>query len=309
MLKFIAKRTGYMVFVLFVVVTITFFMVYSIPGNPIQAMAEDLPESTRLLYMSKYGFDQPVYVQYFKFMRQLFSGDLGSSLRYPGRRVVDIISTFAPASGSIGGVSLVIGFTVGILLGIVAALNRNRWPDRVIMIVAVLGTTIPTFVTASLLLYFFTVTWPIFPSVGWGGIKYMVLPVACMTVGPVASYARYMRSSVLDVSNQDYILTAEAKGAGTLRIVTKHMFRNSFLPCLTMLCVSVGNIFSGSFIIESIFSIPGLAKYFISSINDRDYSVVLGLNLVFTGVYVASILVTDILLCVADPRIRLAGDS
>ncbi|MGM9639128.1 MAG: ABC transporter permease, partial [Butyricicoccaceae bacterium] len=171
-----------------------------------------------------------------------------------------------------------------------------------------LGTTIPTFVTAAVLQYLLTVTWPIFPTTGWGQAKHIVLPVLCMCVGPVATYARYMRSSVLDTVNQDYILTAEAKGVRPFRIVTRHIFRNSFLPCITMICSSVAGIFSGSFIIESIFAIPGLGKYFISAINDRDYSVVLGLNIIFTGIYILSMLLCDILMALTDPRIRYSND-
>jgi oligopeptide transport system permease protein len=297
-----------MVLVLAIVTTITFFLIYSIPGDPISAMVDKLPESTRLLYLTRYGFDQPLPVQYGRFIRRLFQGDLGSSLRYPGRKVADIIATFSPVSAVLGGVSLGLGFAAGIILGIIAALYRNKWPDKIIMVIAILGTTIPTFVTASLLQYFLTVTWRLFPTVGWGGIRFLILPAACLCVNPITNYARYMRSCVLDITNQDYILTAEAKGAGILRIVIHHVFRNSFLPCLTMLCTSVAAIFSGSFIVESIFSIPGLGKYFISSINDRDYSVVLGLTLVFTGVYAVSILISDILMCLIDPRIRLIGE-
>jgi oligopeptide transport system permease protein len=298
-----------MFFVLVIVTTLTFFLVYSIPGDPVSAMVDKLPESTRLLYLNQYGFDQPLPVQYVRFVKQLFQGDLGSSLRYPGRKVMDIIAAFSPVSALLGGVSLGLGFLTGIILGITAALYRNKWPDKVIMVLAILGTTIPTFVTASLLQYFFTVTWRFFPTVGWGGVRFMVLPVICLCANTVASYARYMRSCVLDVNGQDYILTAEAKGAGMTRIILHHILRNSFLPCITMLCTSVGAIFSGSFIVESIFSIPGLGKYFISSINDRDYSVVLGLTLIFTGVYALSILVSDILMCLIDPRIRLTGST
>ncbi len=202
-----------------------------------------------------------------------------------------------------------IGFTIGIILGIVAALNRNKWSDKVIMVIALLGTTIPTFVMAAVLQYVFTVTFPIFPTTGWGTASHMVLPVACMCLGPIASYARYMRSSVLDVTNQDYILTAEAKGVNQFKIVMRHVLRNSFLPCITMICSSVAGIFSGSFIVESIFALPGLGKYFISAINDRDYSVVLGLNIIFTGVYILSMLICDILLALIDPRIRLSNDN
>lgn len=306
MARFIIKRVFYMILVLWIVTTITFFLVHSIPGDPVSAMVQDLPEETRELYLEQYGFDQPKIVQYIRFMKQLLQGDLGSSLRYPGRKVAEIASSFAPVSAQIGGIALAIGFTVGTILGIIAALNRNRFSDRVIMILALLGTTIPTFVTASLLQYVFTVVCPIFPTTGWEGAEHMVLPVACMCVGPLATYARYMRSSVLDTTSQDYVLTAEAKGARTPRIVMFHIFRNSFLPCLTVLCTSVASIFSGSFIVEKIFAIPGLGTYFISAINDRDYSMILGLNIIFTGIYILSVLVTDILLGVLDPRIRLA---
>ena len=247
-----------MILVMFLVTSITFFLVHSIPGDPISAMVQDLPEETRQIYMEQYGFDQPLMVQYVRFMKQLLQGDLGSSLRYPGRTVGEIAASFAPVSAQVGGIALAIGFTIGTILGIIAALNRNKFSDRTIMVLALLGTTIPTFVTASFLQYVFTVVWPIFPTTGWGTAKHMVLPIACMCVGPLATYARYMRSSVLDTTGQDYILTAEAKGAKTPRIVMLHIFRNSFLPCLTVLCTSVASIFSGSFIVESIFALPGL---------------------------------------------------
>ena len=308
MLKFTLKRLGYMLVVLFIVVSITFFLVHSIPGDPITAMVQDLPEETRTVYLARYGFDQPLGVQYVRFIKACLCGNLGESLRYPGRKVIDIVRNYAPVSGVIGGLSLAIGFTIGILCGILAALNRNKWPDKLIMVIAILGTTIPTFVTAAVLQYLLTVTWPIFPTTGWGQAKHIVLPVLCMCVGPVATYARYMRSSVLDTVNQDYILTAEAKGVSQFRIVTRHIFRNSFLPCITMICSSIAGIFSGSFIIESIFAIPGLGKYFISAINDRDYSVVLGLNIIFTGIYILAMLLCDILMALTDPRIRYSND-
>lgn len=177
------------------------------------------------------------------------------------------------------------------------------------MVIALLGTAIPTFVIAAVLQYALTVTWPVFPTIGYGTWKHLVLPVTCMCVSPLASYARYMRSSVLDTANQDYILTAEAKGVDRFHIVTRHILRNAILPCITMICVSVGGIFSGSFIIEKIFAIPGLGKYFISAINDRDYSVVLGLNVIFTGIYVMAMLLSDILLMLCDPRLRLSNDK
>lgn len=308
MAKFILKRLFYMFIVMFCVITLTFFLVHLIPGDPISAMVEDLPEETKQIYMQRYGFDQPLHIQYVRFLKQLFTGDLGQSLRYPGRKVADIIRNYAPVSGMIGGLGLAIGFGAGIFLGVMAAFYRNKWPDRVIMMVALLGTTIPTFVMAAVLQYLLTVSWPVFPTTGYQTAKHLVLPVVCMCVGPLANYARYMRSSVLDVTNQDYVLTAEAKGVSQIHIITRHVLRNSFLPCVTMICTSIAGIFSGSFIVESIFAIPGIGKYFISAINDRDYSVVLGLNVMFTGLYICAVLLSDILLAAIDPRIRLTKD-
>ncbi len=284
-----------------------FFLIHKIPGNPLLAMVQDMPESSVDIYMAKYGYDQPLYIQYLKFLKELFHGNLGESIRYPGRQVWDIVVQYAPVSAQIAGIGLLFGFVLGIILGIIAALNRNKVIDKIIMVIALLGTTIPAFVIASLLQYIFSVKLKVLPPTGWKGIQYAVMPVICMFVGPLATYARYMRTSLLDVSNQDYILVAQAKGAGSFRIVTRHMLKNAFLPCITLLGVSVANIFSGSFIVETIFSIPGVGKYFISAINDRDYSMVLGLNIVFTGIYIISVLVTDILLVTLDPRIRLSS--
>ena len=307
MAKYILKRILYMALVMWIVTSITFFLLHAIPGDPITAMVQDLPEETRQAYLVSYGFDQPVGKQYLMYLKQLFSGDLGQSLRYPGRKVADIVANYSPVSALVGGIALAVGVLLGLGCGVLAALKRDRWPDRAVMLLALLGTTIPTFVIASVLQYALTVTWPVFPTTGYNGARYLVLPVICMCVGPLATYARYMRSSMLDVVNQDYILTAEAKGLSERRIITHHMLRNALLPCVTMICVSVAGIFSGSFIVESIFSLPGLGRYFISAISDRDYFVVLGLNVVLTGIYVCSILVSDILLMLLDPRIRTVG--
>ena len=304
MVKYIIKRIAYMVLVMWVVTTITFFLLHAIPGDPITAMVQDLPEETRQIYLVAYGFDQPVGKQYLLYLRQLLTGDLGQSLRYPGRKVADIVANYSPVSALVGGIALLIGAALGLGCGLLAALKRNQWPDRAVMVLALLGTSIPTFVIASILQLALTVTWPVFPTTGYKGMRYLVLPVICMCVGPLATYARYMRSSMLDVVNADYILTAEAKGLKEGTIVRKHMLRNALLPCITMICVSVAGIFAGSFIVESIFALPGLGRYFISAISDRDYFVVLGLNVVLTGIYVCSILLSDLLLMLFDPRIR-----
>ncbi len=309
MLKYILKRFAYMLLTLLVVTTITFFLVHAIPGDPLTAMVEDMPEETRAVYMAKWGFDQPILVQYGKYMGQLFRFDLGASLRYPGRLIATIVKNYAPVSARIGGLALLIGISIGIALGILAALKKDKWPDRVVMVIAILGTSIPTFVFTAVLQYFLTVKLKLFPTTGYKSWRHLVLPVFCMCLGPIASYARYMRSSILDVYHQDYILTAEAKGTSGIKLIFRHVLRNAIIPCVTMICVSVGNIFSGSFIIETVFAIPGLGRYFINAINDRDYFVVLGLNIIMTGIFICSILVSDILLAAIDPRIRTSFEK
>ena len=212
MAKYILKRILYMALTLLIVTSVTFFMLHAIPGDPITQMVQDIPEETRQTYLRTYGFDRPVWEQYFLYMKQLLTGDLGQSLRYPGRKVAEIVAAYSPVSALVGGVALAVGVTLGLACGVLAALNADRWPDRLVMAAALLGTTIPTFVIASVLQYALTVTWPVFPTTGYGGPRYLVLPVLCMCAGPLATYARYMRSSMLETANQDYILTAEAKG-------------------------------------------------------------------------------------------------
>ncbi len=306
MAKYIVKRILYMFLVLFVVVSITFFMVHSIPGNPLMASVENLPEATKLNYFARYGLDQPLYVQYFRFWKLFFTeGSLGESLLYPGRMVEDFVLKYAPVSFKLGIWGLVIGVTLGMTLGILAALYKNKLPDYIGTFIALMGTCIPAFVLASLVQYFFTVKHRWFPTAGWGETIHYFLPVICMTLGPIATYCRYMKSTTLDIIGQDYILTAESKGLRRPAIIFRHVFRNTLMPIVTMLAPSVAGLLGGSFIIESMFAIPGLGTYFIKAINSRDYTMVIGMNFVFTGIYVFSLLVVDLLYLVIDPRVRL----
>jgi oligopeptide transport system permease protein len=303
--KYIAKRTLYMLITLFFVATATFFMIKFMPGDPLAYLAKNLPEQTRLNYYAKYGLDKSKAEQYVIFMKNLLQGNLGESLRYPGRSVNATIGEKSLISGSVGGWAVLIGFIIGIVLGIIAALNRNRWPDYLVMFVAVLGITVPVFVVCALLQYVFSVKLPLFPTTGWGSWKNMALPIVALALGVIATYARYMKSSVLDVSGQDYILTARAKGVSDFRVVTDHVIRNAILPCVTMLGPRIADIFTGSFVVETIFAIPGLGFYYVSSINDRDYSMVLGITVFYAAVFVVIQLLVDVLYVFIDPRIKV----
>ncbi|MCI9026354.1 MAG: ABC transporter permease [Dorea sp.] len=306
MAKFIVKRIGYMLVTLFIVVTATFFLMHSIPGDPLAHMARNLPEQTRANYYEKYGLDKSTSEQYVIFMKNLVTkGDLGESLRYPGRGVTDTLLTNASVSAQPGGMALLVGITIGILLGIVAALNKNKWPDYIVMFIAILGITVPVFVLASVLQYFLSVKLMILPTTGWGSWKNVVLPVVVLSFGTIATYARYVKSNMLDVMGQDYILTAEAKGVSKFNVIKRHVLKNAFLPCMTLLVGQVSGIFTGSFVVEKIFGIPGLGFYYINSINDRDYTMIIGTTVFAAALFVFVQLIVDIAYSMMDPRIRV----
>jgi oligopeptide transport system permease protein len=281
-------------------------MIHSIPGDPLAYLARNLPEQTMENYYKKYGLDKSKPEQFVMFMENLVRGDLGESLRYPGRSVGDTIAETSVVSGEVGGISIVAGFIIGVTLGIIAALNRNRWPDYIVMFIAIVGTTIPVFVMCSLLQYFLSVKYTILPTTGWGSWKNMVIPAVVLCFGVIATYARYMKSSVLEVSNQDYILTAQAKGVSGFRVVTDHIIRNAILPCVTMLGPRIAAVFTGSFVVEKIFAIPGLGFYYVNSINDRDYSMILGITVFYAIIFVVVQLIVDILYVFIDPRIKVS---
>lgn len=307
MAKYILKRVVYMFVVLFIVTTVTFFLMHCIPGDPITALVQKLPEQTKINYYAKYGLDKPVIEQYFLFLKGIFTeGTLGESIRYPGRMVTDMIGKYAGNSGEIGLIAVAIGFVVGIIMGTICALKRNKLPDKILSVIAILGISVPVFLVGSVLQYLLTVVFPIFPTLGWGTPAHKVLPILCMALSPLATYTRYMRSSVLDVINQDYITMAEAKGLSFGQVVRRHVLRNSILPSLTILGPNVAGVFSGSFVIETIFSIPGLGYYYITAVNDRDFPMIVGCAMFYTGIYILSLLVVDILYVIVDPRIRLS---
>ena len=305
--KYILKRIRYAVIALFVVSTIAFFAVRMIPGNPIEAMTEKLPDEIRQQVFEQYGFDKPIMEQYKLFFKELFTeGDLGESLKYRGRKVTDTIASYAPVSGLLGAEAIAIGVISGIILGIVAALNRGKWLDYLVMFIAVVGIAVPNFVLASCFQYFLTIRFHLFPTTGWEGFSYTVLPALALSFNSTAKYARYMRANCLDVLNQDYIITAKSKGMSKFRLIRKHVLKNSILPIITLLGPQIALMFGGAFVIERIFAIPGLGSYFVSSVTDRDYTMVMGQTIFIAALYILSVLIVDILYGFIDPRIRIS---
>jgi oligopeptide transport system permease protein len=310
MFKFILKRIGYMFVTLWIVSTITFMLIHAIPGDPLAGMARKLPEQIRINFYDKYGLNDTVVVQYGRFMKNIvLHADLGESLAYPGRKVTDVIKLHAPVSGRLGIQAISMGFFIGVSLGILAAFNRGKWPDYIVMFIAILGISVPSFVMASLLQYFFTVKNMWLPTTGWGEFRHTILPSIALSFSSIATYARYMRANTLDIIGQDYILTAKSKGVTKLSLVWKHVIRNAILPAITILGPQLAGIFVGSFVIESIFAIPGFGFNFVSAVGDRDYTMVMGQTVFLCALVIVSYVLVDIVYGLIDPRIRLTGEK
>lgn len=306
MFRYTLRRTGYMLITLWVIITLTFFMMHLLPGDPFSDIEKMTPE-VRAKLMAKYGLDQPLPMQYLKYLGNIVQGDLGSSYKSSNRDVNDIIAAHFPVSARIGLQAVVFGLVVGLTLGIIAAMRQNTWVDYMAILIAIIGVSIPNFVVATLLSYFVGVKLDLFPPAGWGTFAHTIMPSFALSLNMLALFARMMRASMLDVIGQDYMRTAKAKGLTDLQVTFKHMIRNAILPIITILGPLLIAIITGTIIIEQIFIIPGLGKYYVQSIYLNDYAVTLGLTIFYSTMLVVSMFVVDLLYGVIDPRIRVAG--
>lgn len=304
--RFIIRRILIGLMTLFIIISATFFLVSMAPGDPILARSKQMPEKARAVVMEKYGLDESMMVRYGLYMKNLIlEGDLGESFIYTGRSVNDVIAKNAPISGKIGGIALLIQIALGVLLGIIAAMSREKIADQIIRVIVVISICIPSFVLAALLQYFIAFKFRLTPIFGWGDPIHYVMPVIAMAIGGLAGYCKYMRNSTIGVLSEDYIITAKAKGVSKTRLIRKHVLRNALIPVVTMIGPSIAAIFSGSFILESFFGIPGLGSYYVKAIQDNDYTMILGQTIFFAALYIASLILVDILYGIVDPRIRL----
>ena len=307
MLKYIIKRIILSILTIFVLCTVVFFAIKSIPGDPFSG--PEYTEEVRQQLHELYGYDQPIIVQYINYMGNLLHGDLGISVYYRGRSVVDIIKAAFPQSLDLGLRALVTATIVGIGLGVIAALNRKKPLDYLSIIIAIIGISIPSFVVASLLQYVFAIVFPIFPVARYTSFAHTVLPTIALALPTIAKFSRFMRTSMLEVIDSDFVKTARSKGLKKRQIIFSHEIRNSLLPLLSILGPTTASLLMGSFVVESIFAVPGLGNYFVESINTQDYSLIMGLT-IFYGAFLVTInFVIDILYGVVDPRIRLGGEK
>lgn len=320
MLKFIFKRIFTGLITLFLVITITFFLLHKLPGDPFES-EKAIPPQVKANLMVKYGMDKPIGIQYVNYLKNVAKGDLGISMKEKGRTVNSVIKTSFPVSADLGIRAVIFGLVFGIPLGIIASLNRGKKLDYSSMIIAVIGISVPSFVIAGILqLYAVDVHKAILINklhlplgkillTGWDMPSKKILPVIALGFFSVAEVARLMRSKMIEIMDQDYIKLAIAKGVKPINIILKHALRNAMLPIITVISPSIAAILTGSFVIETMFSIGGLGKYYIGSIVDRDYTMVLGVTVFYSAFLILMMIIMDILYALVDPKIKLEGGN
>lgn len=307
MTKFIIKRIGYMLLALFLIVTITFFMMRLAPGNPFAGEQQHMTPAIQQQLNEAYGLDDPWYVQYGNYIKDVAQFNFGESMKYRGRSTNDMIAESFPVSLALGGQSLFIAIGLGVLLGVISAMYHNRAGDYLATIIAVLGISVPSFIVAGLLQYVFGLKLHWLPISGWTNWASRVLPSLALGLGYMGNIAKMTRSSLLEQNTSEYVKLARAKGLKKWSVVFKHSLRNALLPVITYLGPLTAGIVTGSFVVENIFAIPGLGRHFVTSINNRDYTVIMGTTVFYAILLLFAVLIVDILYVLVDPRIQLEG--
>lgn len=304
MAKYVIKRVIMAVVTIWAVATITFFLMNMVPGGPFLSEKAISPQAQAALE-AKYGLDKPLSQQYITYIKGVSHGDFGDSLKQRGRSVMSIITMKFPVSARVGAVAIVVALLVGIPLGCMAALKRGKILDNVISVVATGGIAVPSFVVCTLLMYFLGVRLKLLPTFGLSSWKHYVMPVISLSLYPTAYIMRLMRSSMLDILGQDYMRTARAKGVNQFKSVFKHALRNAILPVITYVGPLTAYTIVGSFVVEKIFTIPGLGSEFIGSITGRDYTLIMGTTIFLAALMVIMNVIVDVVYKIVDPRIKL----
>jgi ABC-type dipeptide/oligopeptide/nickel transport system permease component len=306
--RYILKRIGWGLLTLWAIITVTFILMHAIPGNPF-AKEGTMPEGVFENLKAHFNLDKPLYIQYFLYLKSVLQFDFGPSMKSSVMDVNDYILNGFPVSLHLGAQALVIAVTFGLILGVIASLNHNKWPDYFAMVLAIVGISVPSFILATILINYFAVEWGLLPVATWKSWSHTILPSISLAMMPMAYIARLMRSSMLEVLAQDYIKTARSKGLSKSVVIIKHAIRNAILPVVTVLGIITANLVTGSFIIESIFGIPGMGEMFVKGIFNRDYPVILGSTIFYSAILIFLILVVDIAYTFIDPRIKIQGGN
>lgn len=308
MRKYLLKRVLYMLLTLFLVATITFFLMKLMPGTPYTNQAKMTASQIEIMN-KQYGLDKPIWEQYLIYIFGMFHGDFGTSFQYSNQPVSYLISSRLGASMQLGLQAMIFGVFFGVILGAAAAIKHNTWADTGATVIAIIGKSVPNFVLAILLQYYIALKLGWFPIAGWGQFSNTILPTIALGVGPLAETARFIRTSMVEVLNSDYIELAKAKGLSKFEVVYHHALRNSLIPLVTLLGPYTVALMTGSMVIENVFNIPGIGEQFVKSIMTNDYPTIMGVTMVFSIGLVVVILITDIIYGLIDPRIRLEGNG
>ena len=305
MTKYVLKRLCYMFVSLFIVITITFFLMKLMPGSPFNDTK--LNAQQKEILNEKYGLNDPVALQYVNYLKNVVTGDFGNSFQYHNMPVWDLVKPRLIPSMEMGITAMVIGVVLGLVLGVAAATKQNTWVDYTTTIISVIAVSVPSFVLAVLLQYVFAVKLEWFPVAGWEGFSTAILPSLALSATVLATVARYIRAEMIEVLRSDYILLARAKGNSTLKVLFGHALRNALIPIITIIVPMLAGILTGTLTIENIFGVPGLGDQFVRSITTNDFSVIMATTILFSTLFIVSIFIVDILYGVIDPRIRVQG--
>ena len=308
LLKYICKRLFAGVLTIVVLITVAFFMMHAMPGSPFNPAEEkNVPPEVLQRLAESYGLTKPVGEQYLDYWKSLLQGNLGVSYKKTDTTVNQIIGNHFPVSAQVGAIAVVVSLLIGLPLGMLSAVYRGKGVDMACMVFATIGISVPVFVISVLLMYLFSGVLKWLPTYGLTSWKHYILPVACLAFNPIAYIARQTRSSMLEALEQDYVRTACSKGVSEILVVTKHALKNALTPVITYLGPLVAGLLTGGFVVECLFSVPGMGRYFVQSISDRDYTMIMGI-VIFYGIFVVICnLVSDILLAIVDPRVKLSN--
>lgn len=304
---YILKRLFTMLITLWIIVTLTFIIMHIIPGDPFSNDSKTIPEAVLQNMRARYNLDKPLAVQYVLYLKNLLVLDMGPSIQSKTTDVNMLIARGFPPSALLGIQSIVVAIIAGISLGTLAALHHNRPLDYISMFIAIVGISVPSFILAPLLIKYVAVKWHLLPVASWGTWQHTVLPSLALAVSPLAVIARFMRTSMLEVMHEEYIRTAKAKGLSSWAVVIRHGLRNAMIPVLSFIGPLFASVITGTFVVEKIFAIPGIGKYFVDSIFNRDYPVIMGTTIFYSAILVVTLFLIDISYRLVDPRIQLVS--
>ncbi|EHI64662.1 ABC transporter permease [Streptococcus pseudoporcinus] len=303
MTRYLLKRVAILLVTLWVVITLSFFLMQIMPGTPYNN--PKLTDAMIAMMNKQYGLDKPLWQQYLKYLFDVLHGDFGTSYQSVNQSVTKLISQRLGVSVHLGIQALVVGISGGLLVGAISARNKNNKIDGFLSVISTLGISVPSFIIGLLLLDYFGFKWGLLPLSGWGTFAQTILPTFSLAIPVFAQVTRFFRSEMIETLNTDYIQLARAKGLTNSQVTNKHAYRNSMIPVLTLVGPMAANILTGSALIEQIFSIPGIGQQFVSSIPTKDYPVIMGTTIVYALMLMVAILMTDIIISIADPRVRL----